>query len=335
MIKIRYTSILFLLSTLTTQAQQGNEPVKVTDMLKIKSLGGVTLSRDGSKAAFSVTTIEPDGESKTDYKYTNQLWMVATDGSTTPRALTSKENASQATWSPDGRQLAFVRTADGKAQIFLLSLDGGEAIQLTKFKYGASSPSWSPDGKQLLFATSVPLKELLKDTDLNPGKLTPQWPAEKPGFDKNEQLQSSSAKADPDGSLEEVRAYLENNAADRKARVFNKLNFLDEMNVSSDMSFNHYFVVNAVPGATPVAITRGFYRFNGASFTPDGKQVIMAGDVDSLQHPDRSLESQLFWSTPMVPISGCYWAKRAKCTAARAFLLPVNGWPFNMAIHPL
>ncbi|AXY76542.1 S9 family peptidase [Paraflavitalea soli] len=294
MSKIRYTSIFFLFLTLTTLAQQGKEPVKVTDLLKIKSLGGVTLSRDGSKAAFSVTSIEPDGDSKTDYKYTNQLWMVATDGSSAPRPLTAKENASQATWSPDGKQLAFVRTADGKAQIFLLSLDGGEAIQLTKFKYGASSPSWSPDGKQLLFAASIPLKDLLKDTDLNPGKLSPQWPAEKPGFDKNQQLQASTAKADPDGSLEEVRAYLDNNATDRKARVFNKLNFLDETNVSSEMSFNHYFVVNAVPGATPVAITKGFYRFNSADFTPDGKQVILAGDVDSLQHPDRSLESQLF-----------------------------------------
>lgn len=294
MIRIAYTSILFMLTALTTHARQGKEPVKVTDMLKIKSLGGVTLSRDGSKAAFSVTSIEPDGDSKTDYKYSNQLWVVATDGSSAPRALTAKENASQAAWSPDGRQLAFVRAADGKAQIFLLSLDGGEAVQLTKFKYGASSPTWSPDGKQLLFAAAVPLKDLLKDTDLNPGKLSPQWPAEKPGFDKNQQLQASTAKADPDGSIEEVRAYLDNNAADRKARVFNKLNFLDETNVSSDMSFNHYFVVNAVPGATPIAITKGFYRFNGADFTPDGKGIILAGDVDSLQHPDRSLESQLF-----------------------------------------
>lgn len=291
--KMSYTIILSLIA-LITQAQQGKEPVKVTDMLKIKSLGGVTLSRDGSKAAFSVTSIEPDGDSKTDYKYVNQLWIASTDGSAAPRQLTAKENASQAAWSPDGKQLAFVRAADGKSQIFILSLDGGEAVQLTKFKYGAISPTWSPDGKQLLFAASVPLKDLLKDSALNPGKQIPQWPAEKPGFDKNEQLQASAVKADPDGSLEEVRAYLENNAADRKARVFNKLNFLDETNVSADMSFTHYFIVNAIPGATPVAITKGFYRFNSADFTPDGKQVILAGDVDSLQHPDRSLESQLF-----------------------------------------
>ncbi len=291
--KLSNTAILLLVSAIA-YSQQGKEPVRVTDLLKIKSLGGVTLSRDGSKAAFSVTSIEPDGDSKLDYKYSNQLWMAPTDGSSSPRQLTSKENASQAAWSPDGKQLAFVRAADGRAQVFVLSLDGGEAVQVTKFKYGASSPTWSPDGKQLLFAAFVSLKDLLKDSVLNPGKKAPLWPFEKPGFQKNEQLKTSSAKADPDGSLEEVRAYLENNANDRKARVFNKLNFLDETNVSSDMGFTHYFVVNAVPGASPVAITKGFNRFNSADFTPDGKQVILAGDVDSLQHPDRSLESELY-----------------------------------------
>ncbi|MDF2190874.1 S9 family peptidase [Paraflavitalea sp. CAU 1676] len=294
MMKFLYSGILFAGCTFSAVAQSPKEPVKITDMLKIKTAGAVTISKDGSKAAFNVMTIEPDGDSKTDFKYNTQVWMVPTDGSSQPRQLTSRESAMQPAWSPDGRQLAFVRAADGKSQIFLLSLDGGEAVQLTKFKYGAAAPVWSPDGKQLLFAASVPFKDLLKDAELNPGKQSPRWPAEKPGFAKNEQLTAAEVKADPDGSLDEVRAYLDNNANDRKARIFNKLNFLDETNISSDMSFNHYFVVNAVAGATPVAITKGFYRFNGAGFTPDGKQLLLAGDVDSLEHPDRSLESQLF-----------------------------------------
>ncbi len=284
----------FLSLLLVTVAQNGKEPIKVTDMLKIKSVVSAQLSKDGSKAVFVVTAIEPDGDSKLDYKYVAQLWLVQTDGNSAPKQLTSKENSSQPVFSPDGRQIAFVRTADGKPQVFLLSLDGGEAIQLTKSKYGATNPKWSPDGKKILFAGGISLKDLLKDSVLNPGKQVPAWPFEKPGFSKNEQLKTSTAKADPDGGLDEVRAYLDNNVTDKKATVLNKLNFQSETNVSADMGFNHFFITDIQPGSTPVAVTRGFSRFSGADFTPDGKQLILTCDIDSLEHPDRSLESEIY-----------------------------------------
>lgn len=273
---------------------QNKELVKVTDMLKIKSVGNISLSDDGSRAAFTVTTIEPDGDSKWDYKYVNQVWMVNTDGNSLPRQLTTKESSSQPAWSPDGKQLAFVRAVDGKPQVFLLPLDGGEATQLTKFKYGAGTPRWSPDGKQILFSSNIPLKDLLKDSILNPEHTIPVWPYEKPGFDKNEALRNSTAKADPDGSMEEVRAYLENDVADKKAKVVDKLNFQDEMDVNADMSLNHFLIIDSKGTGKPIELTKGFYRFNSADFTPDGKQVVLSGDVDSLQHPDRSLESGIF-----------------------------------------
>ncbi|MCW3088234.1 MAG: family peptidase [Sediminibacterium sp.] len=274
-------------------AQTSSELVKVTDMLKIKQLSGVTLSPDGSKAAFVVNNIEPDGDSKWEYKYITQLYVVPSDGSSAPRQLT-REAASQPAWSPDGKKLAFVRTADGKPQIFVLSFDGGEALQLTKFKYGAASPRWSPDGKQILFSSGITLKEMLKDTELNPGKEIPKWSFEKPGFDRNTQMQAGTAKPDPDGSIEEIRAYLDNNATDKKAKVINKLNFQEESTTSPEISFNHFFIVNAEPGGQPRAITHGFYRFNSAEFTPDGRQLVLTGDIDSTQHPDRSLESEIF-----------------------------------------
>ncbi len=284
-------SCLLIFSSLFSQ--NGRETVKVTDLLKIKSINGVTLSKDGSKAAFTVTVIEPENENKWEYKYVNQVWMSASDGSSM-RQLTTKESSSQPSWSPDGRQLAFVRLAEGKPQIFLLSLDGGEAVQLTKFKYGAGTPQWSPDGKQILFSSNIGLKDLLKDSLLNPRKEIPRWPIEKPGFDNNEQLISSAAKPDPDGNMDEIRAYLDNNTVDKKAKVIDKLNFQDEMDVNAQLSFNQFFVVDVQPDAKPVAITKIFYRFFSAEFTPDGKEVILSGDVDSLQHPDRSLESEIF-----------------------------------------
>ncbi|MBO9633579.1 MAG: S9 family peptidase [Chitinophagaceae bacterium] len=269
------------------------EPVKVTDMLKIRSISSVNLSNDGSKAVYGVTSIEPDGESKTDYKYASQLWMVATDGNSQPKQLTSKESSSQAAWSPDGKTIAFVRAADGKPQIFLLSLDGGEAIQLTKHKYGASSPKWSPDGKKILFAAGIPLKDLLKDSVLNPGKAVPEYTLERPGFDNNNWLKNS-AKADPDGNIEEVRAWLDNNITDKKATLLNKLNFQDEGNINGGLGFTHYWLTDVKPGATPVPVTKGFNRLAIIDFTPDGSQFIVAGNTDASQSPERILENEIY-----------------------------------------
>lgn len=286
---------MVLLTTFCSVAQNGNGQVKVTDILKIRSIGAVSLSTNGGKAVFTVTSIEPEGESKLEFKYVTQVWMANTDGSTAPKQLTTgKDNSSQPVFSPDGRQIVFVRQTDGKPQLFLLSLDGGEAVQLTKYKYGAGSPRWSPDGKQLLFSASVPLKDLLTDSLLNPGKEIPIWPSEKPGIGKNQQFKSTSAKPDPDGNMEEIRAYLNNNVNDRKAKVIYKLNFLDEQDVNAEMNINHFFIMEARPDAKPVAISKGFFRYSFADFTPNGKQLILAADIDSTEHPDRSLEGEIY-----------------------------------------
>lgn len=283
------------LCAISSVAQNGSQLIKVTDMLNIKTSGNITLSKDGGKAAFTVTTIDTVGNSQWDYKYVSQIYVLNTDGSSAPRQITfSKEGANQPAWSPDGLQLAFVRVIDTKPQIFILPLQGGEAIQITKTKYGGGNPKWSPDGKKILFSTAISFDELLKDSLLNPSKRLPAWSVEKPGFEKNEQLRKSNVKPNPNGNMAEIRAYLENNVADKKARVLNKLNFQDELNVSSEQNLTQFFIVEAKQNAIPVLITKGFHEFNYAEFTPNGKQLILSGDVDSLESPDRSLENEIF-----------------------------------------
>src|SRR5207253_10295645 len=73
-----------------------------------------------------------------------------------------------------------------------------------------------------------------------------------------------------------------------------RLNFLDETDVNTDVSFNYFFLTDLAPDAKPVLLTKGFYRYNFADFTPDGNQIILSGDIDSTQNPDRSLESEIF-----------------------------------------
>ncbi len=278
---------------ISLHAQNGKSLVQVTDMLKIKTISAVTLSKDGSRAAFVVTSIEPDGDSKFDYKYNSQIYLVPSDGSVPPRQITTKESASQPTWSPDGKSIAFVRTADGKPQVFVLSLEGGEAVQITKYKYGAANPKWSPDGKKILFASNIQLKELIKDSTLNPSHSLPAWPFERPGFSNNEYLRESKAKPNPDGNIDEIRAYLDNDVIDKKARVINKLSFQDETNVSTDIGFTEYFITDATAGSQPKQITSGFYDYN-VSFLGDGNKIIISTDIDSIEHPDRSLENEIY-----------------------------------------
>ena len=290
-------ALLVLLQFQHTVAQKESDKIELTDLLKIKTVGNINLSRDGSKVAFTLRSIETDEKSVLDYKFKSQIFMAATSGANTPIQLTnSKEGASNPIWSPDGKQLVFTRTVDEKSQLFLLSMSGGEAKQLTKFKYGASNPKWSPDGNKLLFSATISLSEMMKDSILNPNFSVPTWSLEKPGFDKNEHLTPNKSKGNPDGTMAEIRVYLNQNTIDKKAIVLDKLNFQNESNISSDLNFNHYFEINVNKESSPAMITKGFYNFSSADYTPNGKQIIFSGDVDTSENQDRSLESEIFIS---------------------------------------
>jgi len=337
-------------------AQNGSETIKVTDMLKIHQVGNVNVSPDGTKTLFTVTSIEPDGDTKWEYRYANKLYLLQNEGSGNIRQLTGQP-AGQPVWSPDSKQLLFVRASEGRPQLFLLSMEGGEPIQLTKFRYGVGNPKWSPDGKKILFSANIRLEQLVNDEELNPGKKPPVWSLEKPGFPGNEYLISSNAKPDPDGSTEEIRAYLNQNAIAQKAKVINKLNFQQEATTSSELAFNHFFIMDASPNATPKAITHGFNRFGSADFTPDGKQLILTGNAVLNQHPDRELEGHIYlcdadgsnlkkilgeegknYNNPVISPSGKWIAFQFGNTSFVSIpslaIMPINGTAKDMVIIP-
>jgi TolB protein len=63
------------------------------------------------------------------------------------------------TFSPDGRQIAFVTTRVGGQQIYVMSADGTGQELFAPFDYGvtgnSNAPEWSPDGLQVAFHRDV------------------------------------------------------------------------------------------------------------------------------------------------------------------------------------
>jgi Tol biopolymer transport system component len=57
-------------------------------------------------------------------------------------------------WSPDGRQLAFVRLSGGRAHLFTVKADGTHAVQITEGPSDDEAPSWSPDGTRIVFCSA-------------------------------------------------------------------------------------------------------------------------------------------------------------------------------------
>jgi Tol biopolymer transport system component len=56
-------------------------------------------------------------------------------------------------WSPDGRRLAFVRVAGGRAHLFVAESDGTGARQITEGPADDDQPSWSPDAQHIVFCS--------------------------------------------------------------------------------------------------------------------------------------------------------------------------------------
>ncbi|HEX3528018.1 MAG TPA: S9 family peptidase [Thermoanaerobaculia bacterium] len=135
-----------------------------TDLFRFVWVADPRISPDGKQVVFVRVTVNKKKEG-----YDTALWIVPTDASQPPRPFTAGLHDSSPRWSPDGRWIAFERSAEGKpdapsepSQIWLIAAAGGEAVPLTDLVKGAGEPVWSPDGKTIAFIARANDQDLAK-----------------------------------------------------------------------------------------------------------------------------------------------------------------------------
>lgn len=107
----------------------------------------------GIKGAFS-TKVAYVSVAQTGNRQNFRLIKADADGERAQMILESPEPILSPTWSPDGRQLAYVSFEDRRPGIYRQVIATGEREKLTSFPGLNGAPSWSPDGRRLAMVLS-------------------------------------------------------------------------------------------------------------------------------------------------------------------------------------
>ena len=99
------------------------------------------------------------------------LEVAEVDGSNPQRLLASTDPIMSPSWSPDGRQIAYVSFEKKRAQIFTVAVATGQRRLLTDFPGINGAPAWSPDGRQLAVVLSKGGNPKVYSVDLSNGAM--------------------------------------------------------------------------------------------------------------------------------------------------------------------
>lgn len=135
------------------------------DLYKLRSAGGVTLSPDGARLAYTVSNNDGPGRPY------SQLWVMTLADGRSLRLAKEKESSGSPEWSPDGQWIAYSGKQGDKSGLMVSHPDGSAAKFLSALE-GTNNPlptmgkrfAWSPDSKRLAFVNAVPGPETAEAT---------------------------------------------------------------------------------------------------------------------------------------------------------------------------
>ncbi len=125
--------------------------------LEVPTLTSPVVSPDGSQVAWRQTW-----RNLADDKRETRLYLGEVRTGRSRQLSFTGAGTGGLAWRPDG-SLSFLRSVDGKNQVWVNPLDGSEPRPVTDFENGINAYWWSPDGLQLAVLADPPAED--KDDD--------------------------------------------------------------------------------------------------------------------------------------------------------------------------
>jgi dipeptidyl aminopeptidase/acylaminoacyl peptidase len=156
MMRRLFPIVCVALALAASAAAQGR--LQSSDLFKLRSVGNVQWSPDGSRIAYTITSSDGPGGPY------SQLWILNVPAGQSVRVGDESSRGSQPVWSPDGRSIAYIGSAGGKSGLIICNADGsGSAWKAEVLGTNSSALTntgrtiaWAPDSKTLAYVHATP-----------------------------------------------------------------------------------------------------------------------------------------------------------------------------------
>lgn len=139
---------------------QGQGTFTLDRFLELERVASPAISPDGKSIVYTRIQVNRIAD-----RYESMLWQIDGNGAN-PRQVAAGHDAS---WSPDGKRLAWLAEVDGQTQLVVRTIGGGDATITT----GPTPPiafRWSPDGQRIAFTRVVPVASPVRTTSPIPAE---------------------------------------------------------------------------------------------------------------------------------------------------------------------
>ncbi len=270
-----------------------------SDLYKLRSAGGVALSPDGSRLAYSINRNDGAGR-----PYSQLSILTLADGHSVSFSK-EKDSSGGGDWSPDGQWVAYSGKLGDKSGLIVAHADGSGAKFLAALEW-TNNPlpttgkrfAWSPDSKRLAFVNAVPGPETADATG-DPMVITrylykPDYEEGLTHFNDNRRLHIFVADI-ASGQIRQLTNGAHYEHSIDWSPDGREIAFVSNQEPNEDQFFNYdLFALNVASGAIRriTATENAEYQ---PRWSPDGKKIVYLGTKRGLTDLETTMEDTHVW----------------------------------------